>query len=342
MKKDDYVKLRDENIQTVYKKEVTENVNAVDNAHERVVRNLGLEDRVFETTKRSAFISIKDHKPNFMNDPKVRLLNPCKPELGKVSKQILEKIIAVIRSKSKLTQFKNSDDAISWFKNLKNKKRLRFIQFDICKYYESITLELLENVLEWAKMYVDITNEEKEIIMESKKSFLYAGDTPWVKKGAVNFDNGMGAYDGAECCDIIGLFLLDQLNNRIKEIASVLFRDDGISVSDATPRLLEKARQKIVKIFEEFGLKITSTANLKVIQFLDITLDLENEVFKPYIKPGDRPLYVSSDSNHPPSILKNIPLSINRRLSSISANREIVNAAAPLFQAELDRFGVQE
>ena len=53
MKKDDYVKLRDENIQTVYKKEVTENVNAVDNAHERVVRNLGLEDRVFETTKRS-------------------------------------------------------------------------------------------------------------------------------------------------------------------------------------------------------------------------------------------------------------------------------------------------
>ena len=81
MKKDDYVKLRDENIQTVYKKEVTENVNAVDNAHERVVRNLGLEDRVFETTKRSAFISIKDHKIQFMNDPKVGLLNPCKPEL---------------------------------------------------------------------------------------------------------------------------------------------------------------------------------------------------------------------------------------------------------------------
>ena len=129
------------------------------------------------------------------------------------------------------------------------------------------------------------------------------------------------------------------MNNRIKEIESVLFRDDGISVSDATPRLLEKARQKIVKIFEELGLKIFSTANLKVIQFLDITLDLENEVFKPYIKPGDRPLYVSSDSNHPPSILKNIPLSINRRLSSISANREIFNAAAPLYQAELDRVG---
>ena len=172
-------------------------------------------------------------------------------------------------------------------------------------------------------MYVDISDEEKEIIMESKKSFLYTGDTPWVKKGAANFDNGMGAFDGAECCDLIGLFLLDQLKNRIKEIESVLFRDDGIAVSDATPRLLEKARQKIVNIFEEWGLKITSTANLKVIQFFDITLDLNNEVYKPYIKPGDRPLYVSSQSNHPPAVLKNIPLSINKRLSSISANREI-------------------
>ena len=305
-------------------------MNAVETAHQSVVKNLELGERVFETTKRSAFITIKDHKENFMNDPKVRLLNPCKPELGKISKKILEKIISVIRTKSKLIQFKNSGDAISWFKNLKNKRRLRFIQFDICKYYECISPELLENTIEWARMYLDISDEEKEIIMESKKSFLYTGDTPWVKKGSVNFDNGMGAFDGAECCDLIGLFLLDQLKNRIKEIESVLFRDDGIAVSDATPRLLEKARQKIVKIFGEWGLKITSTANLKVIQFLDITLDLTNEVYKPFIKPGDRPLYVSSQSNHPPAVLKNIPLSINKRLSSISANRDIFNSLTNL------------
>ena len=108
---------------------------------------------------------------------------------------------------------------------------------------------------------------------------------------------------------------------------------------DLTARLAEKARQKIVQIFKDNDLKITSTANLSQVQFLDITLDLKKEVFKPYIKPGDKPIYVHSKSNHPPSIIKNIPLAINNRLSKISANEEIFQSAAPLYQAELDKNG---
>ena len=46
------------------------------------------------------------------------------------------------------------------------------------------------------------------------------------------------------------------------------------------------------------------------VNFLDITLDLEKELFKPYRKPGDKPQYVNSMSNHPPSVLKKIPLGI--------------------------------
>ena len=49
-----------------------------------------------------------------------------------------------------------------------------------------------------------------------------------------------------------------------------------------------------------------------------------------------------SESNHPPAIIKNIPVSVNKRLSKISANEEIFNAATPLFQAELDRNGYKE
>ena len=71
------------------------------------------------------------------------------------------------------------------------------------------------------------------------------------------------------------------------------------------------------------------SANLTQVQFLDVTLDLKNEIFKPYIKPGDKPIYVHSKSNHPPAILKNIPLSINKRLSKISANKDIFDAAVP-------------
>ena len=335
----EYNELLEKNIQADYKKEVIANVDKVQDEHKEIVNKLGLEERVFKTTKRTAFLTIKDHKENFMNDPKARLINPSKPEIGKVSKQILENVINVIRTKSKLNSWKNTGAVLTWFRKLRNKKRKSFIVFDLCSFYASITPELMSKVLDWAEMYVKITQEERDIIMKSKKSYLYTGDTPWVKKGDKNFDVGMGAFDGAECCDLIGLFLLDQISNRIKEIDSGLYRDDGLAVAETTPRNIEKLRQKIVKILNEFGLKITSTANLKVVQFLDVTLDLSNECYKPYIKPGDRPIYVNKQSNHPPAVLENIPLAVNKRLCSISSSKEIFDAAAPLYQTELKRAG---
>ena len=38
------------------------------------------------------FITIKDHKENFDNQPTVQLINPAKNELGRISKLILDKI----------------------------------------------------------------------------------------------------------------------------------------------------------------------------------------------------------------------------------------------------------
>ena len=90
---------------------------------------------------------------------------------------------------------------------------------------------------------------------------------------------------------------------------------------------------------EEFGLKTTSTANQKVVQFLDVTLDLENESYKPFIKPGDKPIYVNRQSNHPKAVVENIPLAVNRRLCSISSSKEIFDAAVPIYQSELNRAG---
>ena len=67
-------------------------------------------------------------------------------------------------------------------------------------------------------------------------------------------------------------------------------------------------------------MKITIDINLVRVDYLDVTLDLETGLFKPYRKPGDKPVYVSALSNHPPQILKNIPKGIERRLSDNSAN----------------------
>ena len=47
---------------------------------------------MFVNGTNSCFITLKDHKTNFLNKPKVHLLNPTKNKLGRLSKSILDKI----------------------------------------------------------------------------------------------------------------------------------------------------------------------------------------------------------------------------------------------------------
>ena len=159
-----------------------------------------------------------------------------------------------------------------------------------------------------------------------------------MKKGDVYFDIGMGAYHGAQACEIVGLFLLSLLDD-LPNFRTILYRDDGLGITTSSPRLQEKLKQSIVRIFAQQDLNITIEINLSRVDYLDITMDLETGIFKPYRKPGDRPVYVSALSNHPPQVLKNIPVGIEQRLSDNSANEQIFNDAAPVYQAELERCG---
>ena len=96
-----------------------------------------------------------------------------------------------------------------------------------------------------------------------------------------------------------------------------------------SPRQAELAKKKICRIFQENGFRITAQANLKSVNFLDINLNLESGLFKPYMKPNDTPVYVHKDSNHPRSILDNILKSVNRRLSAIFSNQQVFEVACP-------------
>ena len=86
-------------------------------------------------------------------------------------------------------------------------------------------------------------------------------------------------------------------------------------------------------------MKIVISTDLKQVDFLDVTLNLDSDKYTPYRKPNDAPLYVHSESNHPPSVLKQIPLSINKRLSDISSTEEEFNKAIPEYQKALSNSG---
>jgi len=89
-------------------------------------------------------------------------------------------------------------DVTEWFKNIDNKNRATFIIIDIENYYPSITSEILEGAISWAETYVQITNEEKEMIFSTKHNILYNLGQSWVKKAANPCDVTMGSWDGAE------------------------------------------------------------------------------------------------------------------------------------------------
>ena len=84
-----------------------------------------------------AYIILKDHRENFRNNVKCRLINPSKSEVGHVSKKYLNDIIADVSCKTEVNQWCNTATVINWFKNLSDKYKRKFIKFDIAAFYPS-------------------------------------------------------------------------------------------------------------------------------------------------------------------------------------------------------------
>ena len=89
-------------------------------------------------------------------------------------------------------------------------------------------------------------------------------------------------------------------------------------------------------------MSITIECNMQVIDFLDVNLDLKTDKYYPFRKPNSEPLYINSRSNHPPSIIKQIPSMISQRISENSCSLEEFNKAAPIYNKALAHSGFKE
>jgi hypothetical protein len=142
-------------------------------------------------------------------NPKLKLINPANYELDREAKKVIDNVMKQIRAKNnELKQAISTSDVTQWFENVKDKKFLKFINWDIDNLYTCITPTILGQSLDWASQYVDITAQQRKIIMQSCESFLFFTNQAWVKKGDINFDVGMGAYHGVQICELIGFFMM--------------------------------------------------------------------------------------------------------------------------------------
>ena len=182
MSTDSYEVLLKKNIEKEYMKAPTNVASEINNQTKSIVENLNLTDRVERVAEKEAFISLKNHKDNFANNPTCRLINPAKSEIGKISKCILDKINKIIINKTGVKQWKCTKDTLNWFSNITEKEQHSFIAFDIVNFYPSISSKLLGDALKFAEDYIDISGDEKETIYHAKQSLLYNNKTAWKKK----------------------------------------------------------------------------------------------------------------------------------------------------------------
>ncbi|GFR70674.1 hypothetical protein ElyMa_000334200 [Elysia marginata] len=84
------------------------------------------------------------------------------------------------------------------------------------------------------------------------------------------------------------------------------YRDDGLATCRLYPRQAKNKqnKQKICKVFQNHGLKITVETIEKIVDFPDVILDQNNDSYKPYKKPNSNVGYTHNAAHPTPLLLQ--------------------------------------
>lgn len=328
-----------------YKKAKNRDLDNINDICMNIANNLNVLDRTQPYTPKQPHFLFKDHKPDFDSKPTIRLISPTKSDIGSISKFIIDGIIPVVRDNISLSLWRSTGDVIAWFSDIADKPSYKFIQFDYVDYYGSISPSLLNKAISFARSFVDIPSADVEVILAARKTLISFDNCTWKRAGTDDlFDITMGSSDSAQITDLVGLFLLAQIKDKFPNVAGGQYRDDGLIVIKNCPGPKYNKIKKELKAFIEnaFELDITFDVNNKVVNFLDVTLDLSTGLYRPYRKPNKRIQYINVSSCHPKGIIDKIIKGISIRISNLSANEEIFNESAFIYNDALSLSGFKD
>ena len=150
----------------------------------------------------------------------------------------------------------------------------------------------------------------------------------------------IGSFDGAEICELVGIHILSLLSNKLDKQSTGLYRDDGlVLLRNTSKQKTDRIRKDITEIFQNAGFKIEIKTSLHIVDFLDVTFNLLDGTYKPYKKPNDQLLHVNTLSNHPPQIIKQLPISISNRLSNNSSSKQVCDMSKGKYEKTLKESG---
>ena len=129
-------------------------------------------------------------------------------------------------------------------------------------------------------MLYDFNSDELEIIIHSRKTLWFWQDSAWFKKES-NEDFGipMRCHDGVEMCKLVGIYIQDKLCKLMDKKDFEHYRDDGLEILRTTSGSeADRKRKDIIKIFKECGRSITFEINKKIVDFVDVRFNLNDQL----------------------------------------------------------------
>ena len=185
------------------------------------------------------------------------------------------------------------------------------------KFYPSITENILHQTLKFEKQYTNIDKNDLRIINHCFNSLLFFDTKTWKKESTDScFYVTMGSFDGAEVCELVGLYIQSKLEKILPKSNFGLYPDDGLVLSkNLNEQKADEVRKNIIGVFKDVGFNLEIETNLKEVDFLDVALNLRNGTYRPYKKANDWFLYIHSLLSHTPKFIKQIPNSIHKKLS---------------------------
>ena len=99
LSKDQYIILLNNSITSIYKKSNNKIKKKINISERNIWKYKEVLQRMDINGESHSFITLKDHKENFQNNPSVRLINPAKNELGRWSKFIVQAMNKELRHK---------------------------------------------------------------------------------------------------------------------------------------------------------------------------------------------------------------------------------------------------
>ena len=108
LEKEEYRRLLQNAVTATYEKFDKETERRINCKGIKYTKEANILDKVQVKGTTNCFVTLKDHKVNFLNNPTTRLINPAKNEISRITKQILDQINSKLCEILKVNERKNT------------------------------------------------------------------------------------------------------------------------------------------------------------------------------------------------------------------------------------------